>query len=120
MDDCSPLERRNAESSAQAQGSEDFLCSPQRRGDPPACRMLHIVNVLAQFLVARSSRPAIRICKQPNRMIDVEARSQKLGETLGRVEGDIVQPVELVDDHHLDQLVEAERTAMAVVFAWGL
>ena len=73
MADCSP--RGKAGSSTQAPGSEDLLCGAQWRGDPPACRVLHIVNMLAQFFVTCSSRSAIRICEQPDRPIDVKARS---------------------------------------------
>jgi hypothetical protein len=55
-----------------AQAPEHFLRSAQRRGDPPARRMLDIVDVLAQFFVPRSSRPAIGICEQSNGASNVE------------------------------------------------
>jgi hypothetical protein len=54
------------ESSAQAPRRQHFLRSAQRCRDAPTRRMLDIVNVLAQFFVPRSSRPAIRICEKPN------------------------------------------------------
>src|SRR5205085_7370144 len=100
------------ETSAQAPGGEELLCGAQWRSDPPACRVLYIVDVFAQFFVACSSRSAIRVCEQPNRPIDVQPRSQKLGKTLGRVDGDIVQAVELVDNYHLDHLVDTARPAL--------
>ena len=55
-----------------AQAPEHFRRGAQRRCDAPAGRMLDIVNVLAQFFVPRSSRPAIRICEKSNGASNIE------------------------------------------------
>src|SRR5262249_53510824 len=79
--------------------------------------MFDIVNVLAQFFMARASRSAIRICEKSKGALDIKTRPQKLGKALSRVHGNIVEPVQLIDDHHLDQLIEGERFARGMVFA---
>src|SRR6516165_4495666 len=102
---------------ASAQASQHFPRSAQRRRDAPTGRMLDVVNVLAQFFMPRASRSAIRICEKSNGALDIKTRTQKLGKALSRVHGDIVEPVQLIDDHHLDQLIEGERLARGMVIA---
>src|ERR1700730_2983514 len=100
-----------------AQAPQHFPRSAQRRRDAPTGRMFDIVNVLAQFFMARASRSAIRICEKSNGALDLKTRTQKLGKALSRVDGNIVEPVQLIDDHHLDQLIEGERLARGMVYA---
>ena len=78
---------------ASAQASEHFPRRAQRRRDAPTGRMLDIVKLLAQFFMPRASRSAIRICEKSNGVLDIKTRTQKLGKALGRVHGDIVEPV---------------------------
>src|SRR5262249_31789285 len=75
------------------------------------------VNVLAQFFVSRSSRPAIRIREKPNGTGNIETCTQKAGKALGCVHGNVVEPVQLIDDHQLDQLIECERLALGLAVA---
>src|SRR5262249_53749707 len=60
---------------------------------------------------------AIRICEKSNGASNIKTRTQKFGKTLSRVYGNIVEPVQLIDDHHLDQLIEIERLARGVIVA---
>src|SRR5262249_509382 len=107
----------NLQSSARASRRQHVLRSAQRCRDAPTRRMLDVVNVLAQFFVPRSSRPAIRICEKPNGTSNIETCTQKVGKALGCVHGNVVEPVKLIDDHQLDQLIEGERFALRVVLA---
>src|SRR6516225_3414476 len=76
-----------------AQAPQHFPRSAQRGRDAPTGRMFDIVNVLAQFFMARASRSAIRICEKSNAALDIKTRPQKLGKALSRVHGNIVEPV---------------------------
>src|SRR5215469_11697833 len=107
----------NSQRESSAQAPEHFPRRAQRRRDAPTGRMFDIVNVLAQFFMPRASRSAIRICKKSNGVIDIKTRTQKLGKALSRVHCDIVEPVQLIDDHHLDQLIEGEWLARGMVIA---
>src|SRR5262249_28400630 len=107
---------RNSSGSAQAPRSQHFLHGAQRRRYAPARRVLQVVDVLAQLFMSRASRSAVRICEQSNGAIDVEPRAQALGEALGGIDGNVVQAMQLVDDHQFDQLVDAERVARGAVF----
>jgi hypothetical protein len=115
--------------------SEDWLCAeaaaptlddalasahesfgrPERSRNPPAGRSFQFANPLHErcmFLVAWA---AIGVGKHSDRLLDVQPRPKLLREALSRIEGDVVKPVQLIDDHQLNKLIDAHRLARCQV-----
>src|SRR5215216_6634694 len=84
----------------------------QRRGEPPARRLLEVAQAVLQALEIRDRirMSASGIGKKIDRALHIEPRPELLGEALGGVEGDIVQAVQFQDDHDLDHVVDADGT----------
>jgi hypothetical protein len=55
--------------------------------------------------------PAVWDGKEPHSAINIQALAQTLGEALDRIERDIIETMQLVDDDYLDQSVKTEGTA---------
>ena len=80
---------------------------PQRCRHAPAGRLFEIPNAPLQTHVERPV-PTRWIGEKCDRAFDIDPGAEQLGETPRRVDRDIVQPMQLIDDHELDQLIGAE------------
>src|SRR5579884_1481278 len=54
-------------------------------------------------------RATIRIGQQTDGLVHIKSGAEAVFEPFGRIHGDIVQPVQLIDDHLLYQLIGADR-----------
>src|SRR6516165_1839362 len=101
-----------------ARGTEHEVLSPtQRRRYSPACRLFVGFDAFAQ-VPQNVVPPAVRYGEQSHGAIHIQALAQTLGEALDRIECDIIETMQLVDDDRLDQLVETEGTAGRLIIVW--
>src|SRR6516165_4418465 len=86
----------------------------QRRRYSPACRLFVGFDAFPQ-VPQNVVSPAVWNGKQLHGSIHIQALAQTLGEALDRIECDIIETMQLVDDDRLDQLVETEGTARRLI-----